>query len=597
MLTSVMGFVAVMLAATFGITSISNTYHQVDLAIQEQNRSTLSTSVHKQTCLPQEIAQGERVRGLIVDVPRLSAKSERIDFDGTGYQVTYEVASAPDLVADFYLKELPQRRCLRSVNDVDGLVFQVDGSSMAIKIASTQHSVKEDVARVTYQVGYLKSAVLGESTGLLLAQAEGDSSSTPPGSQYIPSQSPHDGATYAQPTDSNSGSSTGAYPSPTGIESGMFVPFQPTPIQPHLMNDGGQQAYPNPQYPGRTLSYSNQPDPSQQQNRARMFSGQAVEGDRMNAQYGQGQFNPGDNTEEQERQKGERQLADMKRHMGPFVSQIQGIKKRIGPMQKKLLACGADLPEELKNALSSIDGLIENVKAAQDSDEAMAAMEALQDAAEVFRDLGPQMGELMGFCQKMKQAESQVNRMVKDVARLESRAQARKVDSAILGELKSIVNDMKNSVSNAKALAKTSVDEADEMIEGVFEQTDNYREAQATVNMALDLPKGLKEADATVRTITSKMKSLERKKDPVVDELKPLIEELKSQIAEIRVMAKGTIVPEELGEALQGIFEIREQIFDLLQEHGVESNFMPKVQTDKGFQFDFHDSFLPKESL
>jgi len=608
MLTSVFGFVAVMLAATFGITSISNTYHQVDLAVREQNRSTILTSVHYQACVPKKIAEGERVRGLAIDIPRLNTESERLDFDGSGDVVTYEVATKPDQVADFYFSELPSR-CYQRVAHSDGvLVFQKRREPYAVRIALSESRIRGR-SRVRYELTYPGSWVLGEST-VRLEQESGTTLS-----------SQGDSGQYPQPTKAYIKSFPGPYSPPQPPpQPSPSVPFSPA----HPLS-GDQMNQPYPREPRETQELWQYQGPSGMTGDDSVMNGRPafiqrggqgqfgqqnlmMEGrnfvggnQNQNEQYGgkAGKLGEEDTggVERVETQTQERRLKEMQQNMGQFIQQIEMMRKRVPMMRKKLQACGADFPEELNNALGSIDGLIGHVQSAQDPKGAITAMESLQDAAEVFRNFGPQMGDLMGYCQRLKQAETQVHRMMKNVMLLEVRVKARKADSAILDKLKSIVEGMKQSIATAKTLATTSVDEADAMIEAVFEQMDNYREANATVNMALDLPKGLREADATVRTIAGKIKTLERKKNPVVETLKPLLDKLKSQVAEIRAMAKGTIDPERLREALQDILEIREQIFDLLQEHGIESNFMPKVQTDQGFQFEFHDSFIPKDSL
>lgn len=623
MLSSVLGFVAVILSATFGITSITNSLALVNRDIQEQNRSVIATSVDaKVNCVPASLASQERVRGLAVDLPRIESSSKRINFFDDGNSVTYRVAATPEAVADFYVQNGSKPCEGKSVALDDGLMVSklANGRSVNVRIQSIPRS--QSSSYVVYTLVHEASAVLGEST-VKLAQDSGGMMQPPP--------PPLDSGTYSEPP-------SGMYtPPPTG-DSGSYSQYsgtQPPPPPPGGTYPSGSYSgdhqYPSGQYPSGqyqngqyppppggqypqqgmyqgTQAYpsnTNQPLPGgqdpNQQNQPGQYQGQPGMMGGQQGQFGKGQFGPprlggeagqpGDQ-EEMEKQMQEQMLKDMQQHMGQFIKQIEMMKKRIPMMRKKLQACGADFPEELTNALGSIDGLIEKVKSAQDPEEAMMAMESLQDAAGVFQDLGPQMGDFMRYCEMAKQADREFKRLDREFARLESKAKTKKVDPGLLNDARSILNEMKESLANAKASAKTDIDESLDVIEtGIFENMDNLREAMSTVNMALDITKGIKDADRTLADIDRKIKALERKKANVA-EVKSLFAELKTTVVEIKEMAKGKIDPQALGDALQEALELREQIYDALQTLGGESTFIPQVKGEQGFEFKIHDSFL-----
>ncbi len=629
----ILGVAIMLLATLFGVSSIANSFHGAlaDLSVNPKFEHRLVKVPAVIEFLPHE----QKVRGLTVKFPRLadSFHAKRTDFHAEGTKVSYLVQGTIQGLINFYTKETAKYGWFH-ISD-NPLIFQ-NNQKIAIRINA--NPISDQNLLVRYDLGRMQSAVLGVSTsrlgGVFLAQTDGGSS--PPSTSYSPPPSgpapapttsytppPSDTGTYTQPTSGTTNTQpssttfvpltsthepyTGTYPAgstyPTGTTYPAGTPYPTGTTYPvsdgsHPAPTGAPQTYP---YPGGT----NQPYPDNQyQGQQGQYAGQYPQHDQYGQQGQFGQQGPfgqqGEGMQaEMEKQMQDRMLEDMKRHMGEFVKQISFMKKKIPAMRKRLQACGADFPEEFNNALGSIDGLVEKIKAAQDPEEVMTAMESLQDAAMVFQDMGPQMGDYMRYCEMVKRADREVKRIEGEVNRTKSRAKAqKKIDaSELIAELDAKMAELKGAFIQAKAAAKTSIDESIELLEsGVFENMDNVRQAQEAIFMVLNVSTGLKQGEVEVRNLDRRIAALARKKVDVAP-LKELMTQLKEQMKEVKKLASAKPIDiEALKDGIEIAFDYREQLFDAIQQHEGESSYVPKFQGGESFNFDFHDSFLQSKS-
>lgn len=534
MLTSVMGFVAVMLAATFSITSISNTYHQVDLTIQEQNRSMLSTTVIRQTCLPEQVAAEERVKGLAWDFKALPFSSDRLSFDGQGVSVSYRISASPQDVADFYLQ---QTTCGQRIVFFDGNIYVtqeeggLEGSEqVTVRVASVERVA--GVSRVEYELGTLPRAVLGDSVVRLVQETT--------------------------PT-----MITGTNENPSITPQG-FIPFKP--------GEFGRE-------PQRM--------PFDQQGGERPMKMNRFDGASLRGQETGDQEQGGQDQEQVQLKMMQQQMEKMKLEVARVKKQMENVKAKL----KK--SCNLDLPEDITNALSSVDQLMVAVGSATDAPDAQNAMEDLRDAMQTIREGGMDIQRLFQMCEQLRRLASDVKRMDRESSRLIS--QADKSENAgikALGQdLKSTLTALKDLLASVNTAATT--DDKETAVDQVFEEFESVNDAREALQLALEVKKNLTKMKTELRRVELEIaKAAKTGKD--VTEVKTTFESLKTAFKDLETLVGGSYTKDQLVEAVEKIHTLRGELrdqMDLLL--GRSSEFEPTVKVNEpNIQFSPSNAFI-----
>jgi len=313
-------------------------------------------------------------------------------------------------------------------------------------------------------------------------------------------------------------------------------------------------------------------------------SGSNGEGGQINKE-GQmdGQRQPGPSEEDRQKMD-ERRFKDMKKGLAQFASGAKMMKKNIARIKTANSKCGVGMPEELENALAQTDNLIGKINSAKTADELEEIVGDVQDVGSVMQDWGPRMGDLSRLCQMLKQADRDIKQFDRNAKRLESQAKAnKKVDlSELVAEYKTAVSAQKETLAQARELAKTDQDEALSKIEDDFYgNLDNLGNLQMQISTIFNITKGLKDAAREIKNYESQIKTLTKKKIDTA-ELKNLIENLKAQVEELKSLVAEKADIEELAGKIDEVFNTRQEIQDALEELGLTNN-LPKISGGNNF--------------
>jgi len=369
-------------------------------------------------------------------------------------------------------------------------------------------------------------------------------------------------------------------------------PVQPQPLIPSSGNQINQTAPTNnqtqPLTPQQTCRVNGVEMPGDCSQYNKGSNPQSLEFSRPGGEQGQ-QQGP---SEEDMKKMDERRLKDMKRGLSQFTRSAQMMKKNVAKTKAAIAKCGVNIPEELSNALDSIDGLVKKINDAQSADELDEVVGDIQDVGSVMQDWGPRMGELPRLCQMLKQADRDLKQLDRSLTRYQAKNSAKLDLSEILAEYKTNVDNMRQALSQAKELAKTDPEEALSKIEDDFYGSmDNVRNSEQAINMVLNIGQGIRQASAEIKKIERDIKNLKKKKIDTA-QLEELLADFKTQLEDIKSLVKGKFDADELISKVETAFDTLEQIFDARQEYGLGA-MEPQIKENKSLnmQVNLPDAF------
>ncbi len=321
------------------------------------------------------------------------------------------------------------------------------------------------------------------------------------------------------------------------------------------------------------------------------------QGPQFNNNGGNNNGQPGGPSEEQQKKMDEQRLKDMKRGMSQFSRSITMMKKNVAKNKTALSKCGVSIPEELTNALNSSDSLVAKINSAKTADELDEVIGDIQDVGSVMQDWGPRMGDLNRLCQMFKQADRDQKQLDRSLASYTKKNSAKMDISEILAEYKTNIDGMRQTLAQAKELAKTDPDEALSKIEDDFYGSmDNVRNSEQAINMVLNISKGIRDAATEIKKIESNIKSLKKKKLDT-SAIEELTVEFKQNMGEIKTMIKTKFDVDELVSKVETAFDVREQINDAMQEFGV-GMMAPQIKANNNMnvQVNLPDAFKKQDN-
>ncbi|MFA4872741.1 MAG: hypothetical protein WC659_02285 [Patescibacteria group bacterium] len=585
MLKAISGIAVVGAASLFAASLISSQYSEMTSAEPISSLWASQRVAHSAEgrIVCASVPQGQEVRGLITNVP-LYDTAKRISFDGNGAHVIYTMKATPESVASFYSQNLSQH-CWRQSDD--GLTFTKNGSAVRIALMQSPESKK------TYVTYILGGAVLGEST----VNAAQDGSMPPPpsgSSGGVPPPPSGDQGMYNQPS--------GGYQPPSGGQ------YQPGPMG---TGGSGGAGYNEPQTTTCRVNGVDMPGPCSNYNQSQGGGMGGPGGNGGNTQWGGGQgFGPGNQggfgqgdqggqfgqgeqggpSEEQMKKMDEMRFKQMKQGMGQFAKGVKMMKTSVAKIKTKLQKCGVGLPEELSNALSAADGMVTKIQAAETADALEEVITDIEDVGSVMQEWGPKLGNLTRICGMVKQAEKDIKTAERDATRIEKQVKAnKKVDlTEFLNQYKQEVSLLGTALKDAKALTTTDPEAALEKIEDDFYgQMDNVKNARTSVEMALNVSKGLTSAKQEIKTFEQQIKKFKSKKIDTSG-AEELLTALKAQIEELKqLVASKNFTADDLIDKVESVFATKEQISDTLDQLRGGAEYMPTVRADKGVNYNF----------
>lgn len=309
--------------------------------------------------------------------------------------------------------------------------------------------------------------------------------------------------------------------------------------------------------------------------------------------------------EEEEKRMEERRFQDMKRNVKRFTSDITRMERESERSKKRMERCGLELPSEIAKTLENAKSLVAKVETAKTADELEDVMSEFEDVGFNMGEFGRQMGPLQQMCEMLSRSEQELKKLTQDQDRFEKRAEQQKIDVSVsLGKLRELARKMEEALGKARELAKTDAESAVMLLEDeFFSSMEEYRNAQRAVEMALDMSRGLKDADREIREFKNRVKELKsRKKDTA--KLERLIAKMEKIKAKLDDTAKrGELDPEEMGATIEEVFDAREEFVRLAshldggQRFESEEKFKDEDFTegeDRGtFKLDLPEGFKP----
>lgn len=301
----------------------------------------------------------------------------------------------------------------------------------------------------------------------------------------------------------------------------------------------------------------------------------------------------------------ERRFQDMKRNVKRFTSDITRMERESERSKKRMEKCGLSIPSDLAQTLQKAKELVAKVETAKTADELENVMFEFEDVGFNMGEFGHQMGPLQQVCEMLSRTEQELKQLTRDQDRFEKRAEQQKIDVSLsLGRVRELARKMEETLTKARKLAGTDAESAVFLIEDeFFFNMEEYRNAQRAVEMALDMSRGLKDADREINEFKRRIKELkERKKDTKrLEHLVSVMENIKTKLD--AAAKRGALDPDAISAHIEGAFDARDEFIRLAQHLGGGPRFESKEEfgdedfeegEDRGpFQLDLPEGFKP----
>lgn len=276
----------------------------------------------------------------------------------------------------------------------------------------------------------------------------------------------------------------------------------------------------------------------------------------------------------------------MKRGLSQFTKEVERVKRQVASLQKQK---GVTASAELSQALAKLDELAAAVKDAQNADDLEALTfdigQAMREAQDELHNVYRQ-AELQRFFVLADKELARVNKQYNTYAARVKKSDLDLTDA--LAALRAAIDKQAALLEQIKLDAKTNAEQAGQRLyEEFFAEMDSVREPAKVLEFALNLKSGISQIGRELQSTERTIKSLERKKADVA-ELKTLLAESKAQYAAIKKLAAAKPLPmDDIIDALEKLFDLREQTSDILQSLTGDTGF-EKPSFKQNDSFDFH---------
>ncbi|MBI4281281.1 hypothetical protein HY625_00500 [Candidatus Uhrbacteria bacterium] len=277
---------------------------------------------------------------------------------------------------------------------------------------------------------------------------------------------------------------------------------------------------------------------------------------------------------------------------GMFMGMKQGMRgmsqgiKMMKSVLPKLVKQGVTPPQELSEAIAKAEEFIAyvgKIKSADDIPDADAFMDRMSDMADVgsvLQEWGPRLGDLMRMGQMMKEADTRMKQVDRDVKRVKAQAAKSKVDlSDLVSGLDTSVAELKQLLADAKA--KTDPDEKQDAIESYFDKIGDVYDTVQLIDGLKNLTKMRADWARRLQQNDRDIKQLQKKKLDV-GALTAAQQELKPKLGEFDALLKQKPLDQDALLALREEAIALQQQFDDAKDEllGTESN-LPQLKVEK----------------
>lgn len=295
----------------------------------------------------------------------------------------------------------------------------------------------------------------------------------------------------------------------------------------------------------------------------------------------------------------EEQFKQMKRGVDQFVRGMTQMKRFVDRAKARLAKQGVGIPAELTNALAKAPELVAKLKAAKDIEEFEELMGDMQDIGMIMQEWGPRMGDLDRLASMLSQADKDLRNMSRAYTRNKNLQKRRPELAEAVKELEAMVGVMTKRMADAKTLAKTDPEGALDLIESFYDDTEEFWNQVAFIEMVSNITKGLSQANNEIRRNEQKIRTLERNKTidaETIAALKDMLANIRETLPELRaVLVKRPIDYEEVKAVAEDFWNLVQEFENAMAEAG-QSFYEPKFKGGAGIEIDIPEGFIATPS-
>ena len=307
----------------------------------------------------------------------------------------------------------------------------------------------------------------------------------------------------------------------------------------------------------------------------------------MPQQNNQGQQGP---SEEEMVKMDQKRFEQMKKGLNQFIKQIKRIKTQVNRYAKTIT-----LPEELTAAIAKVDELTAAIDSAATADDLQGISDDLQDSLQTIQEWMNKLPRLAQMPKMLKQADKEMTKVNKLYSTDERKIKSAKMTeelSSILTDFRTIIDQQATLLNEVKAEMKTDLDSAfDKLTEDFFGNIDNMYENDRTIQMALNVKRGITQMNSQIKQSEKLIKSLKKKKIDTA-ELEQILADGKTQFQNIKSLAAvKPLDADALVEALDEFMATKQSFDDKVQELTGENDYLPQMPNVQQYNMNMPTGF------
>ena len=248
----------------------------------------------------------------------------------------------------------------------------------------------------------------------------------------------------------------------------------------------------------------------------------------------------------------------MKRNIRGMEQGLRQFERMTARLEKK----GIAVPEEYQSLIGDLSGAVGIIKNASEwTDEVEEASNVIAERGDELRDAGPRLGMLEQWPKMQKQAQSQVARLEKALARAKKWKGAEQYAEAI-AKVEAEVAAIRARFEETKRLAAAGeFEEAFATFEDFFDSINEAHQSIGLLEQLRNTAKMVKNAERDIGRFEKEVNRLE-KRGKNVSVLRGFIAEGRGKLEELRALSKqGGAEPEDFFELMQSMEELRRRAF------------------------------------
>lgn len=304
----------------------------------------------------------------------------------------------------------------------------------------------------------------------------------------------------------------------------------------------------------------------------------------------QGQFGEG---QEFQPQVSEEQLKQMKRGLSQFVNGANQMKRFIDRAKPRLKKCGVGIPTEITSALDRVATIKTSIEAAKTPEDMMTIGDDIMDVGQTMQEWGPRLGDLTRTCEMFSFVTRDIAQLDRQVQRAITRAKNNPVLDTPVQQMKTLVDAMKQALTEAKDLAsKGEIEAAMDKVEAVNENREEIGALQGEIELLANLKSGLAQARREITRTERVIATLSRRgvDAATIADLKEDIAAMKSKLTEIQNLSRQKGSAEAIHDAVSEAWDTMQEIQNKLDELGY-GLYETNVKESQGVNVKIPDAF------